>query len=131
MTHHEAELLCKKKVTRKLFEELFTAPPLPSSGRPVPVRLKPSRCVLGASLSAHWVALERGGPDWLWVMGSGWPPCFLLPKGPLSHNPSGRPGMIRFELMQELGLQLVKERLIVEFGDLPFLETAHIFWFLG
>lgn len=61
MTHHEAELLCKKKVTRKLFEELFTAPPLPSSGRPVPVRLKPSRCVLGASLSVHWVALEGGG----------------------------------------------------------------------
>lgn len=43
MTRHEAELLGKKKVTRKLFEELFTAPP-PSS-RPAAVRLKPSRCV--------------------------------------------------------------------------------------
>ncbi|XP_019524477.1 PREDICTED: E1A-binding protein p400 isoform X3 [Hipposideros armiger] len=41
MTRHEAELLCKKKVTRKLIEELFTAPPPP--GRPPAVRLKPSR----------------------------------------------------------------------------------------
>lgn len=43
MTRHEAELLCKKKVTRKLMEELFAAP-LPS-GRPAALRLKPSRCV--------------------------------------------------------------------------------------
>ncbi|TKC35078.1 hypothetical protein EI555_006031, partial [Monodon monoceros] len=41
MTRHESELLGKKKVTRKLFEELFTAPP--PSGRPAAVRLKPSR----------------------------------------------------------------------------------------
>ncbi|XP_058547524.1 E1A-binding protein p400 isoform X2 [Neofelis nebulosa] len=41
MTRHEAELLCKKKVTRKLMEELFAAP-LPS-GRPAALRLKPSR----------------------------------------------------------------------------------------
>ncbi|VFV36447.1 Hypothetical predicted protein [Lynx pardinus] len=40
MTRHEAELLCKKKVTRKLMEELFAAP-LPS-GRPAALRLKPS-----------------------------------------------------------------------------------------
>lgn len=43
MTRHEAELLCKKKVTRKLMEELFAAP-LPS-GRPAALRLKPGRCV--------------------------------------------------------------------------------------
>ena len=43
MTRHEAELLGKKKVTRKLFEELFNA--APPSSRPAAVRLKPSRCV--------------------------------------------------------------------------------------
>lgn len=60
MTHHEAELLGKKKVTRKLFEELFTAPP-PSS-RPAAVRLKPSRYVVwcGATLPAHWLPLAVG-----------------------------------------------------------------------
>ncbi|XP_045881874.1 E1A-binding protein p400 isoform X6 [Meles meles] len=41
MTRHEAELLCKKKVTRKLMDELYTAPP--PSGRPAALRLKPSR----------------------------------------------------------------------------------------
>ncbi|XP_044099507.1 E1A-binding protein p400 isoform X6 [Neovison vison] len=41
MTRHEAELLCKKKVTRKLMDELYTAPP--PSGRPATLRLKPSR----------------------------------------------------------------------------------------
>uniref|UniRef100_A0A452SEF2 E1A binding protein p400 n=1 Tax=Ursus americanus TaxID=9643 RepID=A0A452SEF2_URSAM len=41
MTRHEAELLCKQKVTRKLMDELFTAPP--PSGRPAALRLKPSR----------------------------------------------------------------------------------------
>eukprot|EP00069_Balaena_mysticetus_P010142 bmy_20537T0 len=41
MTHHEAELLGKRKVTRKLFEDLLTAPP--PSGRPTAVRLKPGR----------------------------------------------------------------------------------------
>uniref|UniRef100_A0A673UJI8 E1A binding protein p400 n=1 Tax=Suricata suricatta TaxID=37032 RepID=A0A673UJI8_SURSU len=41
MTRHEAELLCKKKVTRKGMEELLTAP-LPA-GRPAVLRLKPSR----------------------------------------------------------------------------------------
>lgn len=88
MTHHEAELLCKKKVTRKLFEELFTAPPLPSSGRPVPVRLKPSRCVLGASLSVHWVALEGGGRSWL-AMGHGVWVASLLP--PAERTPVPQP----------------------------------------
>lgn len=43
MTRHEAELLCKKKVTRKLMDELYTAPP--PSGRPATLRLKPSRYV--------------------------------------------------------------------------------------
>lgn len=43
MTRHEAELLRKRRVSRKLTEELFTAPPPP--GRPPAVRLKPSRCV--------------------------------------------------------------------------------------
>ncbi|XP_022348101.1 E1A-binding protein p400 [Enhydra lutris kenyoni] len=41
MTRHEAELLCKKKVTRKLMDELYTAPS--PSGRPAALRLKPSR----------------------------------------------------------------------------------------
>ncbi|XP_053785012.1 E1A-binding protein p400 isoform X5 [Desmodus rotundus] len=41
MTRHEAEWLRQKKVTRRLIEELFTAPPPP--GRPPAVRLKPSR----------------------------------------------------------------------------------------
>ncbi|XP_023581645.1 E1A-binding protein p400-like [Trichechus manatus latirostris] len=43
LTRHEAELLSKKKVTRKLIEESFTSP-LPSA-RPVAVKLKPSRAV--------------------------------------------------------------------------------------
>ncbi|XP_064128074.1 E1A-binding protein p400 isoform X2 [Loxodonta africana] len=41
LTRHEAELLSKKKVTRKLLEEIFTSPP--PSARPVAVKLKPSR----------------------------------------------------------------------------------------
>lgn len=58
MTRHEAEVLCKKKVTRKLIEELFTAPPPP--GRPPSVRLKPSRCVwcgahLPLAIRSAWV----------------------------------------------------------------------------
>lgn len=61
MTRHEAELLCKKKVTRKLIEELFAAPP-PSS-RPVAIRLKPSRYVVRSITSCSpWLWL---GPGWL------------------------------------------------------------------
>ncbi|XP_006874145.1 PREDICTED: E1A-binding protein p400-like [Chrysochloris asiatica] len=41
MARHEAELLSKKKVTRKLIEESFASPP--PSARPVAVKLKPSR----------------------------------------------------------------------------------------
>ncbi|XP_006901062.1 PREDICTED: E1A-binding protein p400 [Elephantulus edwardii] len=41
ITRHEAELLSKRKITRKLIEEIFTSPP--SSVRPVAVKLKPSR----------------------------------------------------------------------------------------
>lgn len=44
MTRHEAELLFKKRVTRRLIEELSSAPP--PSGRLPAVRLKPSRCVV-------------------------------------------------------------------------------------
>lgn len=41
ITRHEAELLCKKKVTRKLMEEVFASPP--PSARPAAVKLKASR----------------------------------------------------------------------------------------
>ncbi|KAM6156071.1 E1A-binding protein p400 [Rhynchocyon petersi] len=41
ITRHDAELLSKKKITRKLIEDIFTSPP--SSARPVAVKLKPSR----------------------------------------------------------------------------------------
>ncbi|MBZ3873370.1 E1A-binding protein p400 [Sciurus carolinensis] len=41
ITRHEAELLSKNKVTRKLMEEAFTSPP--PSARPVAVKLKASR----------------------------------------------------------------------------------------
>lgn len=62
MTRHEAELLCRKRVTRKLMEELFTAPPPP--GRPPAVRLKPSRCVLTVWPAAHHLAwLGPAGPE--------------------------------------------------------------------
>lgn len=44
MTRHEAEQLFKKRVTRRLLEELSSAPP--PSGRLPAVRLKPSRCVV-------------------------------------------------------------------------------------
>lgn len=44
MTRHEAELLFKKRVTRRLIEELSSAPP--PAGRLPAVRLKPSRCVV-------------------------------------------------------------------------------------
>uniref|UniRef100_A0A7M4G3K0 E1A binding protein p400 n=1 Tax=Crocodylus porosus TaxID=8502 RepID=A0A7M4G3K0_CROPO len=41
MTHYEAQVLPKQKVTRKLIEEIYSSPPpLP---RPNPVKLKPSR----------------------------------------------------------------------------------------
>lgn len=43
ITRHEAELLSKKKVTRKLMEEVFTSPP--PTPRPAAVKLKASRCV--------------------------------------------------------------------------------------
>lgn len=58
MTRHEAELLRKKRVTRKLMEELFTAPPPP--GRPPAVRLKPSRCVLSVVPAAHHLGCGVG-----------------------------------------------------------------------
>lgn len=51
MTRHEAEVLCRRRVTRKLIEELFVAPPPP--GRPPAVRLKPSRCVVWSSPPAR------------------------------------------------------------------------------
>lgn len=63
MTRHEAELLCKKKVTRKVMEELLTAP-LPSV-RPTALRLKPSRCVARSLASSprqpvgSWGALSQ------------------------------------------------------------------------
>lgn len=64
MTRHEAELLCKQKVTRKLMDELFTAPP--PSGRPAALRLKPSRCVVWSAASCSpkspagsWLALNQ------------------------------------------------------------------------
>uniref|UniRef100_A0A8B9R7M3 E1A binding protein p400 n=1 Tax=Anas platyrhynchos TaxID=8839 RepID=A0A8B9R7M3_ANAPL len=41
MTHYEAQLLPKQKVTRKLIEEIYSSPPPPA--RPNPVKLKPSR----------------------------------------------------------------------------------------
>ncbi|XP_040843097.1 E1A-binding protein p400 [Ochotona curzoniae] len=41
ITRHEAELLSKKKVTRKLMEEVFTSPP--PTPRPAAVKLKASR----------------------------------------------------------------------------------------
>ncbi|XP_023576411.1 E1A-binding protein p400 isoform X3 [Octodon degus] len=41
ITRHEAELLSKKKVTRKLMEDIFASPPPPA--RPVAVKLKASR----------------------------------------------------------------------------------------
>ncbi|XP_021113366.1 E1A-binding protein p400 isoform X4 [Heterocephalus glaber] len=41
ITRYEAELLSKKKVTRKLMEEIFASPPL--AARPVAVKLKASR----------------------------------------------------------------------------------------
>lgn len=88
MTRHESELLGKKKVTRKLFEELFTAPP--PSGRPAAVRLKPSRCVVwcGASLPAHQPALAG---SWLVVCRGVWvaSPLLLL-KGTPALQPLGQ-----------------------------------------
>ncbi|XP_052651986.1 E1A-binding protein p400-like isoform X5 [Harpia harpyja] len=41
MTHYEAQMLPKQKVTRKLIEEIYSSPPPPA--RPNPVKLKPSR----------------------------------------------------------------------------------------
>uniref|UniRef100_A0A8C3JIX1 E1A-binding protein p400 n=1 Tax=Calidris pygmaea TaxID=425635 RepID=A0A8C3JIX1_9CHAR len=41
MTHYEAQMLPKQKVTRKLIEEIYSSPPAPA--RPNPVKLKPSR----------------------------------------------------------------------------------------
>uniref|UniRef100_A0A8C3QI26 E1A binding protein p400 n=1 Tax=Cyanoderma ruficeps TaxID=181631 RepID=A0A8C3QI26_9PASS len=41
MTHYEAQILPKQKVTRKLIEEIYSSPPPPA--RPNPVKLKPSR----------------------------------------------------------------------------------------
>ncbi|XP_051489731.1 E1A-binding protein p400 isoform X14 [Apus apus] len=41
MTHYEAQVLPKQKVTRKLIEEIYSSPPPPA--RPNPVKLKPSR----------------------------------------------------------------------------------------
>ncbi|XP_035196495.1 E1A-binding protein p400 isoform X14 [Oxyura jamaicensis] len=41
MTHYEAQLLPKQKVTRKLIEEIYSSPPPPA--RPNAVKLKPSR----------------------------------------------------------------------------------------
>ncbi|XP_040540288.1 E1A-binding protein p400 isoform X17 [Gallus gallus] len=41
MTHYEAQMLPKQKVTRKLIEEIYSSPPPPT--RPNPVKLKPSR----------------------------------------------------------------------------------------
>ncbi|XP_053938233.1 E1A-binding protein p400 isoform X14 [Cuculus canorus] len=41
MTHYEAQMLPKQKVTRKLIEEIYSSPPPPP--RPNPVKLKPSR----------------------------------------------------------------------------------------
>jgi len=43
MTHYEAQMLPKQKVTRKLIEEIYSSPPPPA--RPNPVKLKPSRYV--------------------------------------------------------------------------------------
>uniref|UniRef100_A0A672UXX2 E1A binding protein p400 n=1 Tax=Strigops habroptila TaxID=2489341 RepID=A0A672UXX2_STRHB len=41
MTHYEAQMLPKQKITRKLIEEIYSSPPPPA--RPNPVKLKPSR----------------------------------------------------------------------------------------
>lgn len=93
MTRHEAELLGKKKVTRKLFEELFTAPP-PSS-RPAAVRLKPSRCVAwyGVALPAHQLPLTG---SWL-AVGCGVRVASPLPPAETDPGLSGRTEMTGFE----------------------------------
>lgn len=92
MTRREAELLCKKKVTRKLIEELFTAPPPP--GRPPAVRLKPSRCVAGSVASC--------------------PPLPGQAQGARPHSPSGRPAQ-GLSFTREPGLQAVKARPAISF----------------
>lgn len=54
MTHYEAQLLPKQKVTRKLIEEIYSSPPPPA--RPNPVKLKPSRYV---QVSSFWLELQE------------------------------------------------------------------------
>lgn len=51
MTHYEAQVLPKQKVTRKLIEEIYSSPPPPA--RPNPVKLKPSRYVQLPSFEAR------------------------------------------------------------------------------
>lgn len=58
MTHYEAQMLPKQKVTRKLIEEIYSSPPPPA--RPNPVKLKPSRCVRLHSFWARITAAKRG-----------------------------------------------------------------------
>lgn len=60
ISRHEAELLYKKKVTRKLMEEVFTSPP--PSARPAAVKLKASRYVQGLK-AACGSSLLLGSPE--------------------------------------------------------------------
>lgn len=63
MTRREAEALRQKKATRKLMEELCTAPP--TAARPTAIRLKPSRCASGPGGPPS--ELDCRCPDpWLW-----------------------------------------------------------------
>ena len=109
MTHHEAELLGKRKVTRKLFEDLLTAPP--PSGRPAAVRLKPGRCVVGrgAPLPAHRPALAG---SWLVVCRGVWVASPLPPAerdpGPAASRAD--PGPPAWSSTRELGLQPVERK---------------------
>lgn len=67
MAHHEADVLSRRKVSRKLMEELCAVPPV---SRPVAIRLKPSRCVLWGLLlppisGGSWLVVTCHG---VWLM---------------------------------------------------------------